>query len=217
MSTDTLALPTLKIVIAVPDQTARVTLCQALEEQFGYQILEQVRTGTALQRSVLELEPDVVVFDVRLPGLNGLEVLRQIYQVQPVPAVALCEPADRDTVQSMLLGYSLGYLLKPFEPHHLDSAIRVVRARWEVVKELSQSNAALRQELHNRKLIERAKGVLMKRYRWSENEAYQRLQRSAMNRRISMRQLAESILNGSEFPGVEAPRSAYREQETAHT
>jgi response regulator NasT len=215
MNTDTLAPPTFKIVVAVPDQMARVSLCQALEDQFGYQVLEQVRTGTALQRAVLEMEPDVVVFDIRLPGINGLEVLRQIYQVQPIPAVALCEATDRDTVQSMLLGYSLGYVLKPFESQHLDSAIRTVRARWEVVKELSQSNAALRQELHNRKLIERAKGVLMKRYRWSENEAYQRLQRSAMNRRISMRQLAESILNGSEFPGAEGTRPAYHEQEAA--
>src|SRR5689334_1921726 len=104
MNTDTLATSPFKLVVAVPDQMARVGLCQNLEEQFGYQVLEQVRTGTALQRAVLEQEPDVVVFDIRLPGLNGLEVLRQIYQVQPIPAVALCEPADRAMVQSMLLG-----------------------------------------------------------------------------------------------------------------
>lgn len=216
MTTDPLALTTLKLVVAVPEQTLRVDVCQALEETYGYAVLEQVRTGTAFQRAVLEQEPDVVVFDVRLPGINGLEALRQICQVQPVPAVALCEQSDRETVHSMLLGFALAYLLKPCEAHHLDSAIRVVRARWEVVKELTQANAALRQELHNRKLIERAKGVLMKRYRWSENEAYQRLQRSAMNRRISMRQLAEAVLNGTEFPGGEAARPAFNGQEAAH-
>jgi response regulator NasT len=217
MSTVTVAPAVLKLVVAVPEQGMRVDVCQALEENFGYAVLEQVRTGTALQRAVLEQEPDIVLFDVRLPGINGLEALRQIYQVQPVPAVALCEQGDRETVQSMLLGYSLSYVLKPYEAHHLDSAIRVVRARWEVVKELTQANAALRQELHNRKLIERAKGVLMKRYRWSENEAYQRLQRSAMNRRISMRQLAEAVLNGTEFPGGESSRPAVNGQQAAHT
>lgn len=217
MSTDTIALPTLKLVVAVPEQTMRVDVCQALEETYGYAVLEQVRTGTALQRAVLEQKPDVVVFDVRLPGINGLEALRQIYQVQPVPAVALCELGDRETVQSMLLGYSLSYVVKPYEAHHLDSAIRVIRARWEVVQELTQANATLRQELHNRKLIERAKGVLMKRYRWSEHEAYQRLQRSAMNRRISMRQLAEAVLNGTEFPGSEGTRPTFSGQEAAHT
>src|SRR5262249_34153563 len=125
MSTDTVAPAVLKLVVAVPEQGMRVDVCQALEESFGYAVLEQVRTGTALQRAVLEQEPDIVIFDVRLPGINGLEALRQIYQVQPVPAVALCEQSDRETVQSMLLGYSLSYVLKPYEAHHLDSAIRV--------------------------------------------------------------------------------------------
>jgi response regulator NasT len=90
----------------------------------------------------------------------------------------------------------LAYLVKPIEAHQLAPAVQVAWARFEELSSLTAENESLRQTLHNRKIIERAKGVLMKRHRWSEGDAFRRLQRGAMNRRVPMVELAQAILNG---------------------
>jgi response regulator NasT len=92
----------------------------------------------------------------------------------------------------------LAFLIKPIEAHQLGPALQVAWARFEELSSLTQENATLRTTLENRKTIERAKGVLMKRFRWSEADAFRRLQRTAMNRRVSMVELATAILNGTE-------------------
>ena len=92
----------------------------------------------------------------------------------------------------------LAYLLKPVEAHQLGPAVQVAWARFGELNTLMEENASLRQSLQSRKIIERAKGVLMKRHRWSEADAFRRLQRGAMNRRVPMVELAQAILNGQE-------------------
>jgi len=93
----------------------------------------------------------------------------------------------------------LAFLIKPVEIHQLGPAIHVAWARFEELRSLATENASLRQGLQSRKIIERAKGALMKRYRWSEADAFRKLQRGAMNRRVPMVDLAQSILNGQEI------------------
>src|SRR5262249_43176325 len=113
-----------------------------------------------------------------------------------VAAVALTEKRDHDLIRAVLEDYQLTYLVKPIELHQLEPAVLVAWARFDKDRQLQQENATLRQNLQNRKTIERAKGVLMRRYRWSEAEGYRRLQRSAMNCRTTMVQLAQDVLNG---------------------
>src|SRR5262249_17903628 len=93
----------------------------------------------------------------------------------------------------------LAYLVKPVEPHQLGAAIQVAWARFQELSGLANENASLRQTLQNRKIIERAKGVLMKRHRWSEAEAFRRIQKGAMNRRMAMIDLAQAVLAGQEI------------------
>jgi response regulator NasT len=174
----------------------RQSLREHLEDQCGHQVVGEGATGTDMIRTVLEEEPDVVIFDVALPCCNGLEALRQIYKERPVAAVALAGERDQDLVRRSLNEYYLTYLLKPVEPHHLEPAIDVARSRFDLFSQLSAENASLRQTLQNRKVIERAKGVLMKRYNWSEADAFRRLQRGAMNRRTTMVRLAQTVLDG---------------------
>jgi response regulator NasT len=144
----------------------------------------------------LTLEPDLIVFDIHLPGLNGLEALHQIYQVRIVAAVAITADRDQDLIRRAMEEHVLAYLVKPVEGHQLAAALLVAWARFEEMRQLSVENATLRDNLRNRKLIERAKGVLMKRHRWSESEAFHRLQRGAMNQRRTMVELAQAILDG---------------------
>jgi response regulator NasT len=196
--TTTAATPKLKIVIVEDDPTIRMFLKSSLEEQLGHQVIGEAGTGTDMVRTVLDLEPDVVVFDIHLPRLNGLDALRQIYQERVIAAVAITADRDQDLVRRALEEHVLAFLVKPVETHQLGAAVVVAWARFEELKQLTDENATLRNSLQNRKIIERAKGVLMKRHRWSEAEAFRRLQRASMNNRTTMIDLAQAVLNGKE-------------------
>ena len=187
----------LKVVVVEDDATVRLFLKEALEK-LGHEVVGEAATGTDMVRTVLDTEPDVVVFDIHLPRINGLDALRQIYQEKVIAAVAITADRDQDLVRRALEEHVLAFLVKPVEAHQLGPALLVARAQFEELRGLSAENATLRQALQNRKIIERAKGVLMKRNRWTEAEAFRRLQRGAMNRRTTMVELAQDVLNGVE-------------------
>jgi response regulator NasT len=191
------ALPSLKLVVVEDDDTIRLFLKEALQG-LGHQIVGEASNGPDMVRTVLDAEPDVVVFDIHLPRLDGLDALRQIYQERVVAAVAITADRDQELVRRALSEHVLAYLLKPIDAHNLGPALQVAWARFEELHSLSVENASLKQTLQNRKLIERAKGVLMKRHRWTEAEAFRRLQRAAMNHRTTMAALAQDVLNGVE-------------------
>jgi response regulator NasT len=189
----------LRIVTAEDDFNTRVFLRETLEKDLGHQVVGEATTGTDMVRTVLAEQPEVVVFDIHLPHLDGLAALRQIYQTRVVAAVAITADRDQALVKRAMEEHVLAYLLKPVEAHQLGPAVQVAWARFGELSTLMEENASLRQSLQSRKTIERAKGVLMKRHRWSEADAFRRLQRGAMNRRIPMVDLAQAILNGQEI------------------
>jgi response regulator NasT len=187
----------LNVVVVEDDPTMRLFLTDTLTG-LGHKVVGEAANGSDMVKTVLDLEPDVVVFDIHLPRINGLEALRQIYQERVVAAVAITADRDQDLVRRALEEHVLAFLVKPVEAHHLGPSLLVARAQFEELRGLSAENASLRQTLQNRKVIERAKGVLMKRYRWTEAEAFRRLQRGAMSRRTTMVELAQDVLNGVE-------------------
>ncbi|MFL5243437.1 MAG: ANTAR domain-containing response regulator [Gemmataceae bacterium] len=192
------ATPKLKIVVVEDDPTIRMFLKSSLEEQLGHQVIGEAATGTDMVRTVLDSDPDIVIFDIHLPRLNGLDALRQIYQERIIAAVAITADRDQELVRRALEEHVLAFLVKPVEAHQLGAAVLVAWARFDELKQLTDENATLRTSLQNRKIIERAKGVLMKRHRWSEAEAFRRLQRASMNNRTTMIDLAQAVLNGKE-------------------
>jgi response regulator NasT len=198
MEQGAMTLPSLNLVVVEDDAAVRQFLKETLEHM-GHSVVAEAASGVDMVRTVLEHEPDVVLFDIHLPRLNGLDALRQIYQERVVAAIAITADRDQDLVRRALEEHVLAYLVKPVEAHHLLPALQVARARFEELRGLADENASLKQTLQNRKLIERAKGVLMKRHRWTEAEAFRRLQRGAMNRRTTMAELAQEVLNGVEI------------------
>lgn len=196
MATMTPSLPSLKIVVVEDDPEVRQFLRDALEKDLGHQVVGEAATGKEMVETVLSLEPDVVVFDIHLPIQDGFEGLKQIYQDRIVAAVAITADRDQDLVRRAMEEHVLAYLVKPVDALQLGPALQVAWARFQELHNLTSENATLRQNLHNRKIIERAKGVLMKRHRWSEAEAFRRIQRAAMNRRMAMIDLAQAILDG---------------------
>jgi response regulator NasT len=193
-----IAAPSLKILLVEDDSTVRLFLKQTLTD-LGHRVIGEATTGTDMVRLALELEPDAIVFDIHLPHLDGLTALGQVYQSRIVAAVAITADRDQDLVRRALEEHVLAYLVKPVEAYQLGPALLVAWARFAELRELTEENATLKHTLASRKLIERAKGVLMKRYRWTEAEAFRRLQRGAMNRRTSMADLAQEVLNGVEM------------------
>jgi response regulator NasT len=195
MDLATATVPSLKIVVVEDDTTIRQFLRETLEKM-GHQVVGEAATGTDMVKTVLTLNPDLVVFDIHLPHLDGLKALAQIYQERIVAAVAITADRDQDLVRRAIEEHVLAYLVKPVEAYQLGPALQVAWARFDELRKLTNENASLQQNLQNRKLIERAKGVLMKRHRWSEADAFRRLQRGAMNRRMTMTDLAQAVLNG---------------------
>src|SRR6516165_11505565 len=147
------ATPVLKLVIVEDDPTVRLFLKEACT-QLGHQVVGEAGTGTDMVRTVLDLEPDVVVFDIHLPRLNGLDALRQIYQEKVVAAVAITADRDQELVRRALEEHVLAFLVKPVEAHQLGPALMIARAQFAELRELSEENASLRQTLQNRKIIE---------------------------------------------------------------
>ena len=189
-------LPALRIVIVEDDPVTRQFLKNVIEKQLGHEVIGEAATGTDMVRTVLQAEPDVVLFDIHLPHQDGLSALAQIYQERVVAAVAITADPDSELVRRAAEEHVLGYLVKPVDEKQLRPALLVAWARFQELHQYVTENMTLKQNLQNRKIIERAKGVLMKRHRWTEAEAFRRLQRAAMNKRMPMVDLAQTVLAG---------------------
>jgi response regulator NasT len=191
-------LPAFKVIVVDDDPVVRLFLKDTLQTQFGHQVIGEATTGTDMVHAVRELKPDVVIFDLHLPRLTGLEALHQLGPENAVAAIAITADRDPALLRRALDEHVQGYLVKPIEPHQLGPALQVAHAAFVETQALLADNNNLKKTLENRKIIERAKGVLMKRFRWTEAEAFRRLQRGAMNRRTTMVELAKDVLNGIE-------------------
>jgi len=189
----------LRVVVVEDDDVFRHGLVQTLERTYGYKVVAQAVTGLEMVEAVQKNEPDVVVFDIHLPQLNGLDALRRLMQEKPVAAIAITIDRDLDLLKRGCQECVLGYLVKPFDFALVGPMIEVAHARFEQIRGLLAENERLQKSLESRKLIERAKGVLMRRHHWTEADAFRRLQRAAMNRRTTMADLARQILDGKEI------------------
>src|SRR5262249_45330295 len=136
----------LKIVLVEDDATMREYLREVLTKN-GHEVVGEAANGTDMVRTVLALEPDLVVFDIHLPRINGLEALRQIYQEKVVAAVAITGDRDQDLVRRALEEHVLAYLVKPVEADQLAPALLVAWARFEELRHLADENETLRQNL----------------------------------------------------------------------
>jgi two-component system, response regulator PdtaR len=189
----------LRVVVAEDDDAIRLSVAETLERSFGHKVVGQAVTGLEMVEVVLRTDPDVIVFDIHLPHLNGLDALRRIADNRPTAAVAITADRDPGLVRRAGQEHVQGFLVKPFELHQLGPAVETARASFEEMRRLAEENDRLQKSLESRKVIERAKGVLMRRYRWTEADAFRRLQRAAMNRRTTMAELARQVLDGKEI------------------
>jgi len=187
----------LRIAVADDEIDMREYL-QTILPCFGHTVVAVAATGNELIEKCRETRPDLVITDIKMPDLDGIDAARQIYKDSPVPVILVSAYHDQELVERASEDHVLAFLVKPIKQADLEPAITIATRRFEQFQALRQEAADLRQALEDRKLIERAKGLLMKRAGLDELEAFRRLQRLASERNRKLVEIATMILTAEE-------------------
>ena len=196
-----------RVVIAEDEALIRLDLKEILEAE-GYEVVGESARGDEAVELVATLHPDLAILDVKMPGIAGIEAARRITANQyDVAVLILTAFSQRNLIEDARDAGVVAYLVKPFQRGELVPAIEVALARFEEFRAIEQEHARLSKEvasledkLETRRLVDRAKGVLMDRDHMSEKEAFSFIQHTAMDRRAPMRQVAQEIIDGALTP-----------------
>ena len=191
---------TIRVVIAEDEAIIRMDLRETLEEE-GYEVVGETGNGDQAVGLVRDLLPDLAILDVKMPGLDGLSVARIISNEKLCGVLILTAFSQREVIEQARDVGALAFLVKPFQKSDLVPAIEVAIGRFGELRNLSGEIDALGEQLATRKLIDRAKGVLMDRHAMSEQEAFTYIQREAMRNRRKMRDVSSDLLDGTLVPG----------------
>jgi response regulator NasT len=163
-------------------------------EELGMSVVGEASDGKQAVEKVRQLKPDLAILDVKMPEMDGIEAARLLHEERLAPVILLTAYSDSELIQRAKQAGVYGYIVKPFKQADLTPAIEVALARYQEARELEQQVDDLKETLETRKIIERAKGILMDTYGLREQEAYRRIQVQSMNTRKSMREIAEAII-----------------------
>jgi len=189
----------IRIVLAEDEAIIRLDLRETLQEE-GYEVVGDVGRGDQAVEMVDSLKPDVAIFDIKMPGMSGLEAAKIVSDKKICPVVMLTAFSQREIIEQARDAGALAYLVKPFQKTDLVPAIELAIARFAELKSLSGEVVALGAQLEIRKLIDRAKGVLIDKHQMSESEAFSFIQSMAMSQRMKMGDIAEQIIAGKLHP-----------------
>lgn len=183
----------LRILIADDDPIIRLDLKQMLVN-LEYEVVGEAGNGEEAVSIAREKMPDICILDIKMPRKDGIAAVTEIVGEDISPCILLTAYSDRDLVERATGAGAFAYLVKPFKPNDLPPAIEVAVARFAQYKQLRLEITDLQERMETRKLLDRAKGVLMDRHGLSEMEAYRKIQQSSMNARKTMKEVAEAIL-----------------------
>ena len=184
----------LRILIADDEAVIRLGLRSMLEDQ-GYRVVGEASDGTRALDLVRRLRPDLLFLDIKMPGIDGLQAAQALLAERAVPVIVLTAYADREFVDKAKDAGVLAYLVKPVRESDLRPVIEVALARFREIRALHEDIGSLEDALATRKLVERAKGVLMRRDGLDESTAFAHIQHQARNTRKTMKEIAEEILS----------------------
>ena len=193
---------TIRVLIAEDEALIRLDLKEMLEEE-GYSVVAEVGDGQQAVDRARELSPDLVILDIQMQVLDGLSAAEQIAGDRIAPVIVLTAFSQRELVERARDAGAMAYLVKPFSKNDLVPAIEVARARFAEMTALDGEVRTLEERLETRKVVEKAKGVLMTDQGMTEAEAFRWIQKTAMDLRLSMRQVADGVLeHGPDLPGA---------------
>jgi two-component system, response regulator PdtaR len=184
-----------RVVVAEDEALIRLDLVEMLQEA-GYDVVGEAGDGARAVELATELRPDLVVLDVKMPVLDGLSAAEQIGRAGIAPCLILTAFSQAELVERARDAGAMAYLVKPFTAADLMPAIEIALGRWQEIKALEREVADLGERFETRKRVDRAKGVLMTRLGLSEPDSFRWIQKTSMDRRLSMREVADAVLSG---------------------
>jgi len=193
MAERTTALPT-RVVIAEDEAIIRLDLRETLIDE-GYDVVGETGRGDEAIELVRRLQPDVVILDIKMPGLDGLSAAREISADRLAAVLILTAFSQRELIEQARDAGALAYLVKPFQRAELVPAVEVAFGRFQELRALHDQAQGLEEQLETRKIVDRAKGQLMDRAGLSEADAFAFIQRTAMRDRVTMRQVAQQVID----------------------
>ncbi len=193
--------PPPRVLIAEDESLIRLDLAEMLEEE-GYDVVGLAEDGEKAIALAEELQPDLIILDIKMPRLDGLAAAERIAAQRIAPVVILTAFSQRDLVERARDAGAMAYLVKPFSKTDLLPAIEMAVSRYAELQLLSSEVADLGEQLATRKVLDRAKGILQRQLGLTEPEAFRWVQKTAMDLRRSMREVAEGVIeHGPELPG----------------
>lgn len=189
-----------RVLIAEDEALIRLDLREMLEEE-GYEVCGEAGDGQTAIEMATALRPELVILDVKMPVLDGIAAAERIARERIAPVIILTAFSQRDLVEKAREAGAMAYLVKPFQKKDLLPTIEMALSRYGELLGLEAEVGDLTERLEVRKLVDRAKGLLMTDHGMTEPEAFRWIQRTSMDRRTTMRAVAEAVLAGTDRPG----------------
>ncbi|WP_166984898.1 ANTAR domain-containing response regulator [Canibacter zhoujuaniae] len=183
-----------RVVVAEDESLIRLDIVETLKDN-GYDVVGEAGDGEEAVRLVEELHPDVVVMDVKMPKLDGISAAEKINKERIAPVVLLTAFSQRELVERAAEAGALAYVVKPFTPDDLLPAIEIAVSRFQQILTLENEVQDLAERFETRKLVDRAKGILNDKMGLSEPEAFRWIQKASMDRRLTMQDVAKTIID----------------------
>lgn len=186
----------LRLVIADNESIIRLDLREMLEDA-GHEIVGEAVNGRKAVELTRMHRPDLVIMDIKMPEMDGITAARKISEEKIAPVLLLTAFSQPEIVEQAKDSGVLGYLVKPVQDSNLFPAIEIALSRWQEMQGLEAELDKLKDSLETRKIVARAKGIIMAAHKLGEQEAYRRIQRYAMTKRISIKDVAEAIVKAA--------------------
>jgi response regulator NasT len=186
-----------RVLVAEDEAIIRLDLAEMLGEA-GYDVVAQVGDGEQAVEQAIAQRPDIVIMDVKMPVMDGITAAEQIGKERICPVVMLTAFSQTELVERARDAGVMAYIVKPFTAGDVTPAIDIALSRWGELKALEAEVADLGDRLETRKAVDRAKGVLMAKLKITEADAFRWIQKTAMDRRMGMREVAEAVVAGME-------------------
>jgi two-component system, response regulator PdtaR len=189
----------LKVLVVEDEALIRMDLAEMLTEE-GYVVAGEAGDGEQALELARRLHPDLVIMDIKMPKMDGITAATNIVEERIAPVVMLTAFSQRELIEQARDAGAMAYLVKPFARHELVPAIELAVSRFAEKRALEDEVATLSERLETRKVVDRAKGLLMTRQQMTEPEAFRWIQRTAMDRRTTMKAVAEAVVEGLATP-----------------
>jgi response regulator NasT len=189
----------LKVLVVEDEALIRMDLAEMLTEE-GYVVAGEAGDGEQALELARRLHPDLVIMDIKMPKMDGITAATSIVEERIAPVVMLTAFSQRELIEQARDAGAMAYLVKPFARHELVPAIELAVSRFAEKRALEDEVATLSERLETRKVVDRAKGLLMTRQQMTEPEAFRWIQRTAMDRRTTMKAVATAVVEGLAAP-----------------